>query len=75
MSNIFYFFRFYSNLNFVDKVSKNTQISNFTKIRLVGTLSLRLVGTLSLRLDGRTDRHDDTNSSFVQFANLPKSAT
>jgi hypothetical protein len=38
---------------------KNTQISNFTKIRAVGA---ELFHT-----DGRTDRHEEANSRFAQF--------
>jgi len=41
--------RFYWNLNFFNKVSKNTQISHFIKIRPVRA-------KLSMRTDGQTDR-------------------
>jgi hypothetical protein len=49
--------------NFSWHISKNTQISNFIKIRLVTAELLhadRLTG-------GRTDRHDETNRRFSQF--------
>jgi len=39
--------------------SKNTQISNFMKIRPFGAQLLHA--------DGRTDRHDDSNNRFSQF--------
>jgi len=38
-----------------------TQISNFLKIRPQWELSC------SMRTDGRTDRRDGANSSFLQF--------
>ena len=43
-------------LNFLDRFSKNAQISNFIKIR-----GSRVVPC------GRTDRHDEVNSRFSQF--------
>ena len=51
--------RFYWNLKFLDRFSKNTQISNFVKIRLVGADLFHA--------DGRTDSHDEANSRFPQF--------
>jgi len=47
------------NVNFVDRLSANNQISNFMKICPVGP-ELFHAG-------GRTDRHDDANSRFSQF--------
>ena len=47
------------NLNFLDKFSKKTQLSNFIKIRPV-------VAEL-FHADGQTDRHDEANSSFSEF--------
>jgi len=44
-------------------LSKNTQISNFMKIRLVGAGLLHVDG----RTDGRTDGHDEANSRFSKF--------
>jgi hypothetical protein len=46
-------------LKFRNKFSKNTQMSNISKIRPVGA---GLFHT-----DGRTDRHDEANSHLSQF--------
>jgi len=46
-------------LEFVDKFSKNIQISNFMKIRPVGADSFYA--------DGRTDRHNERDSRFSQL--------
>jgi len=46
-------------LNFLDRFSKNAQISNFKKIRSV-TAKL-------FNADRRTDGHDEANSSFSQI--------
>jgi len=53
-------------LIFLDRFSKNTQISNFIKIRPVGAELFHADG----RLDGQTDRHDEANSRFLQFYEL-----
>ena len=57
-------------VNFLDRIPKNTQISNFTKIRLVRA-ELFLADS---RTDRRTDRHGMTNLivAFRNFANAPK---
>ena len=47
------------NLNFVDRFSKNTLVSNITKTRPVGAELLHAVG--------RTDRHNEADSRFSQF--------
>ena len=50
-------------LEFFDSFPKNTQILNFMKIRPV----VAEVFNAYRWTDGRTDRHDETNSSFSQF--------
>jgi len=50
-------------LNFLDGFSKNTEISNFTKIRPVGA---------DFHADGQTDMKKLT-VDFAIFANAPKS--
>jgi hypothetical protein len=77
--------RFWSNLNFLDKHLKNPQMSNFRKIRPVGTelfhparqtdkqAEKRAGGWTDRQADGqtegRTDTHDEV-SSLRNFANL-----
>jgi hypothetical protein len=56
----FIFVRFKWQLNFLDIFSKHSQISNFMNIRLVGT-------ELFYGTDGQMDRHDETNSRFLQI--------
>ena len=51
--------RFYRNLNFLDRFSKNTQISYSIKNRPAGA-ELFLA-------DERTARHEEANSNFSQF--------
>jgi hypothetical protein len=51
-------------MNFLDRFSKNTQISNFIEILLVGTELFHE--------DGRTDGHDEANSLFQNFEKAPK---
>jgi hypothetical protein len=46
-------------LKFFDMFSKNPQISNFMKIRLVGDEFVHA--------DGRRDRNNDANSCFLEF--------
>ena len=46
-------------LNFLNRVSKNIKISDFMKIHPVGAELFDA--------EGRTDRHDKTNSRFSQF--------
>jgi hypothetical protein len=55
----FILFRFWWNLHFLDRSSKNTQISNFMKFCPLGARSFHA--------DGRTDGHDADNSRFSQF--------
>jgi len=51
--------RFQWSSNFLYKFSKNTQISNFTKICPVGAELFHV--------NGRTDRHDEAKRRFSQF--------
>jgi len=46
-------------LGFYRQIFENTQIQHFMKIRLVGDELFHE--------DGRTDRHDETNSGFSKF--------
>ena len=55
----FIFVRFLWVLNFLDRFSKNNQISIFIKIRPVGAELLHA--------NGQTDRYDKANSRFSQF--------
>jgi hypothetical protein len=56
-------------LYFSVKVSKNTQISNFMKVRSVGAELFHP----ERRLDGQTDRHDEANiAAFRNFVNATK---
>jgi hypothetical protein len=62
--------RFERNLNFLDRFSKNTHISNLKKIRPVGAELFHS----DRQTDRQTDRHDEANSRFSQFAKVPKNA-
>jgi hypothetical protein len=46
--------------NFLNKLSKNPKITNFTKIHPVGS-------SCCMRTDGRIDRYDETNRRFKTF--------
>jgi hypothetical protein len=51
-------------LEFLDKFSKNNQMSNF--------MTIPLVGTELFHADGRTDRRDEVVVAFRNFAKAPK---
>jgi len=51
--------RFWSNVKFFDRFSKNPQTSNFMKNSLVGDYVFHA--------DGMTDRHDKDNIHFLHF--------
>jgi hypothetical protein len=56
-------------LNVLDRVLKNTQISNFLNIRLVGVELFHAAG----QTDGRqTGGYDETNAAFRNYAEAPK---
>jgi len=56
--------RLQSNFDFLDTVSKNTQVSNFTKIRPVGAELFHA--------DGRTDGQTNMKKLAVAFHNVEK---
>ena len=58
------FFSDFMELKFVDRLSKNTQISNFIKISLVEAKLFRADGQTEYR---QTDRHEDANGRLSQF--------
>jgi hypothetical protein len=58
-----YSVRFQWRFNFIDRFSKNTQISNFMRISPVGAELFHAGGWT----DGQTERHDEINSRFSQF--------
>jgi hypothetical protein len=60
MSSTRYSCQIFRKHEFLDRFSKNTQISNFTKIRPGGEAEL-------FHTDGRTDRTDAANGHFSQF--------
>jgi Holliday junction resolvase-like predicted endonuclease len=59
----------------VDRISKNTQILHFIKIRLVGAELFHADGRTGRQTDRQTDRHVEANSHFLQFADATKMQT
>jgi len=60
-------------LNFFDRLSKNPQISNFTKIRPVGAeffLAEKRTNK-QIQIDMHTELYDEANSHFTQFSTSP----
>jgi len=60
--------RFQLKVNVVDRFSKNTQISDFTKICLEGA---KLYMWIDRRTDGRKNYRYDENSRYSQFCECP----
>ena len=58
--------------NFLDRLSKNNQISNFMKIHPVGTELLHADGRKNGRTDRQTDRQTDMIKLIVAFRNFAK---
>jgi hypothetical protein len=59
--------RFSLNLNYLDRFSKNAQISNLIKIRLVGAEFLREDRQMDRQTDRRTDIYNEAKSGLSQF--------
>ena len=66
---------FQSNLNFLDRLSKNAQMSNFMQIRPVGAeffhAEKRTNKQTEKQTDMQTEIHDETSSHFTQFSTSP----
>ena len=61
-----------SDLNFVDRFSKNPQISNIMKILIMGAELFHAGRQMDGWMDGWTNRPDEANSRFLPFLNAPK---
>jgi hypothetical protein len=61
----------FNETNFLYRVSKNPQISNFMKIRPVGAelfhAERQTGGQTDRQTDRHTDRHDEANNRFSKF--------
>ena len=58
---------FQSYLNLLDSVSKNTETSNFVKIRSVGVKLFHADRQTDRQMDGWIHRHDKANSHYLQL--------
>ena len=54
-------------MNFLNRLSKNTQISNFVKIRSVGAELFLADRQTARERERERERDDDANSRFSQF--------
>jgi len=59
--------RLYWIFNFLNRFSKNIQISYFLKIRLFGVDFIHADRQMGGRMDGQTDRYDESNNRFCQL--------
>jgi hypothetical protein len=57
--------RFLMKIEFSRQILGNAQISNFMKIRLVGSELFHVDG--QTQTDRQTDKHEETNSCCIQF--------
>jgi hypothetical protein len=62
--------RFYCDLNFLDRFSKNTQISNLIQIRPVGAELFHEDGWTDGQIDGQTERQTNMTQLIVAFTIL-----
>jgi hypothetical protein len=67
--------RMVKRFKFLDRLSKNIQISNFMEILPVGRFLFHADRQSHRRIDGQTDRHDEFNSHFSKFFKHPKKLT
>jgi len=66
MYSIRYYCRISLNLNFLNRISQNTQISNVIN-RPVGAELFHADGRADERTDRQTDGHDEANGGFSQY--------
>jgi len=62
--------RFQLKLNFLDRFSEITPMSNFVKIRPVGAELFHADGRTDVQTDRGTDRHDQADRRFSLFFSM-----